>query len=120
MARIRTARHLIAQEPKEQTRFLESLTRKELIGWEHDWTRWGRPDQLPPDPPWSTWLIMAGRGFGKTRAGAEWVRSIAEQDGTARFALVGANYAECRSVMIEGDSGLLTIAPPDEGTTTNR
>ncbi|MEM8917683.1 MAG: terminase family protein [Pseudomonadota bacterium] len=93
---------------------MESLTGKELVGWEHDWTRWARPDQMPPDPPWSTWLIMAGRGFGKTRAGAEWVRSIAERDGSARFALVGANYAECRSVMIEGDSGLLTIAPPNE------
>ncbi|MEO0439906.1 MAG: terminase family protein [Pseudomonadota bacterium] len=93
---------------------MESLTRKELIDWEHDWTRWGRPDQMPPHSPWSTWLIMAGRGFGKTRAGAEWVRAIAEQDGSARFALVGANYAECRAVMIEGDSGLLTIAPPDE------
>ncbi|SIN59635.1 Large terminase phage packaging protein [Parasphingorhabdus marina DSM 22363] len=114
MTGVRTARHLIAQEPADQTRFLNGLTERELICWEHDWTRWGRPDQMPPDPPWSTWLIMAGRGFGKTRAGAEWVRAIAEQDGSARFALVGANYAECRSVMIEGESGLLTISAPDQ------
>lgn len=112
MTRIRTARHLIAREATEQKRFLDSLTKSELNCWLYDWTRWGRPDQMPPEAPWSTWLIMAGRGFGKTRAGAEWVRSIAEQDGTARFALVGASYAETRAVMIEGESGLLTIAPP--------
>ena len=57
---------------------------------------------------------MAGRGFGKTRAGAEWVRQIAECDGSARFALVGANYAETRTVMVEGESGLLSIAPPTQ------
>lgn len=112
MTRIRTARHLIAREATEQKRFLDTLTKSELKCWLYDWTRWGRPDQMPPEVPWSTWLIMAGRGFGKTRAGAEWVRSIAEQDGTARFALVGASYAETRAVMIEGESGLLTIAPP--------
>ncbi|MBO9574491.1 MAG: DNA-packaging protein [Sphingobium sp.] len=57
---------------------------------------------------------MAGRGFGKTRAGAEWVRGIAEADGRARIALVGASLHEARAVMVEGASGLLAIAPPDD------
>ena len=69
------------------------------------------PGQLPPPGDWRIWLLMAGRGFGKTRAGAEWVRGIAEADGRARIALVGATMAEARSVMVEGDSGLLAIAP---------
>jgi phage terminase large subunit-like protein len=55
---------------------------------------------------------MGGRGFGKTRAGAEWVREIAEADPTARIALVAASLGEARRVMVEGDSGLLAIAPP--------
>jgi predicted phage terminase large subunit-like protein len=55
--------------------------------------------------------MMAGRGFGKTRAGAEWVRRIAEGDGRARIALVGATLGEARSVMVEGPSGLLAVAP---------
>ncbi len=55
--------------------------------------------------------MMAGRGFGKTRAGAEWVRAVAESDPSARIALVGATLGEARSVMVEGASGLLSIAP---------
>ena len=77
----------------------------------HDWTVHARPEQLPPPGDWRLWLMLAGRGFGKTRAGAEWVRSIAENDGRARIALVGATLHEVRSVMVEGASGLLAIAP---------
>ncbi|HEX7871871.1 MAG TPA: terminase family protein [Sphingobium sp.] len=79
------------------------------------WGRWehrARVAQLPPPGDWTLWLIMAGRGFGKTRAGAEWVRSIAEGDGAARIALIGASLNDARSVMVEGESGLLSIAPP--------
>lgn len=76
--------------------------------WEHR----ARPAQLPPPGDWTVWLVMAGRGFGKTRLGAEWVRGIAEADGTARIALIGASQAEARAVMVEGESGLLAIAPP--------
>src|SRR5690349_7872158 len=63
------------------------------------WRQLARSEQLPPAGDWSTWLIMAGRGFGKTRAGAEWVRSIAERDGSARMALVGASLHDARSIM---------------------
>ena len=76
------------------------------------WEKVGRPAQQPPPGDWATWLIMAGRGFGKTRAGAEWVRAIAERDGSARIALVAGSLHDARSVMVEGESGLLAIAPP--------
>src|SRR5688572_17469395 len=69
--------------------------------------------QLAPEGDWRTWLVMAGRGFGKTRAGAEWVRAVAEADGAARIALVGASLGEVRSVMVEGESGLLACCPPN-------
>ena len=97
---------------RERNAFFSSLSEKEQQDFLYRWNFWARPGQMPPDGDWSVWLIMAGRGFGKTRAGAEWVRGIAEGDGSARFALVGANYAETRTVMVEGESGLLSIAPP--------
>lgn len=77
------------------------------------WDYIGRDAQQPPKGRWRTWMIVAGRGFGKTRAGAEWVRALAEADGSQRIALVAASYAEARAVMVEGDSGLLSIAPAD-------
>jgi predicted phage terminase large subunit-like protein len=99
---------------RERNAFFSSLSRQEQQEFFYRWNFWARPGQRPPAGDWSIWLIMAGRGFGKTRAGAEWVRGIAEGDGSARFALVGANYAETRTVMVEGESGLLSIAPPDQ------
>ncbi|WP_133366659.1 DNA-packaging protein [Qipengyuania sediminis] len=75
------------------------------------WQGWARDAQLPPASAWRTWLICAGRGFGKTRAGAEWVRDVARHDGAARIALVGASLAEARAVMVEGDSGVLAASP---------
>lgn len=75
------------------------------------WQGWARDNQLPPEKAWRTWLICAGRGFGKTRAGAEWLRNVARYDGKARIALVGASLQEVRTVMVEGDSGVLAAAP---------
>lgn len=70
--------------------------------------------QLPPEransgADWVTWLILGGRGAGKTRAGAEWVRDIALTDKHARIALIGETEHEVRSVMVEGVSGLLAV-----------
>tara|TARA_R110000772_G_scaffold5252_18_gene18792 strand:+ start:337 stop:888 length:552 start_codon:yes stop_codon:yes gene_type:complete len=101
-------------KPRDRKLFVSRLSTVEQQEFLYRWPFWARPEQLPPDGDWSIWLIMAGRGFGKTRAGAEWVRHIAEGDGSARFALVGANYAETRTVMVEGESGLLSIAPPKQ------
>ncbi|HEX8573336.1 MAG TPA: terminase family protein [Allosphingosinicella sp.] len=78
------------------------------------WEAWERSDQREPDLPWRTWLVMAGRGYGKTRMGAEWVRRTAAAEPMARIALVGATMAEARSVMVEGDSGILAICPDPE------
>ena len=77
-----------------------------------NWPMWARAAQLPPDGEWRVWLIMAGRGFGKTRAGAEWVRMVAERDHSARIALVASSLHEARSVMVEGESGIMAVSPP--------
>ena len=78
----------------------------------YDWTVWARPNQLPPQSDWLTWLIMAGRGFGKTRCGAEFVRHEVESGKARHVALVGMTPADVRDVMIEGESGILNISPP--------
>ncbi len=77
----------------------------------HDcWPLWAHPGQLPGRADWDLWLIRARRGFGKTRAGAEWVQAYARANVTARIALVGATADDVRQVMIEGPSGLLATA----------
>ena len=78
------------------------------------WRYLARPAQLAPPGNWRLWLVMAGRGFGKTRAGAEWVRALARRNRFARIALVGASLAEARAVMVEGESGLLNLGPPEQ------
>lgn len=92
--------------------YLHELPREHRREWPWDWRVWARPAQLPPAGDWRIWLVMAGRGFGKTRTGAEWVGALAEGNPDARIALVGANLGEARSVMVEGESGLLSIGAP--------
>ncbi|MES2135701.1 MAG: terminase family protein [Pseudomonadota bacterium] len=70
--------------------------------------------QLEPAGEWTVWLLMAGRGFGKTRAGAEWISARARENCEARIALVGGSRAEVAKVMIEGPSGLIRIARAGE------
>lgn len=82
----------------------------EVIHWLlNDWELWAREDQLPPNGPWTTWLILGGRGAGKTRAGAQWVRAVALEHEAARIALIGETLSDVRSVMVEGVSGLLSV-----------
>lgn len=95
----------------EREMFLKSLSGADLLALESDWAFWSRAAQREPAGDWRVWLMLAGRGFGKTRAGAEWVRALAEADGEMRIALVGATIGEARQVMIEGESGLIGIAP---------
>ena len=73
------------------------------------WNFWARNDQAAPHEDWRIWLVMAGRGYGKTRMGAEWVSALAAEHPGARFALVGATLNEARAVMVEGESGLLSL-----------
>lgn len=76
------------------------------------WSFWGRPAQFSPPGSWLTWLILAGRGWGKTRTGAEWVREQVESGAARRLALVARTLDDARQVMVEGESGLLAISPP--------
>ncbi len=87
---------------------LELENAQTLLG---DWRVWARPSQLPPEGDWRIWLLLAGRGFGKTRSGAEWVRAQAESGAAHRIALVAPTARDARLVMVEGESGLLAIAP---------
>jgi len=83
-----------------------------------NWRFWARLDQIPPIGAWSSWVLLGGRGSGKTRAGAEWVRALAEQpqsikyDRPLRIALVAPTIHDAREVMIDGNSGLRSISCP--------
>ena len=76
------------------------------------WNERANGRQFAPDGKWAVWLLMAGRGFGKTRAGAEWVRERINSAGSRRIALVAPSPEDVRNVMVEGVSGLLQVFPP--------
>ncbi len=80
----------------------------------YDWLKQARPNQKIPDGDWRIWLILAGRGFGKTRTGAETIRQWALSHQARRIALIGDTQEDVRDIMIEGESGLLAIHSPDE------
>lgn len=104
-------RWLLQQDADLRRKLVDRLSPDDRKGFEFQWDYSARPEQLAPEGDWRIWMIMAGRGFGKTRAGAEWVRMIAERHPEARIALVSSSLAEARAVMVEGESGLLTIYP---------
>lgn len=83
----------------------------------YDWASQARPEQLPPPGDWFSWMILAGRGFGKTRAGAETVRQWITGGKHKRIALIGHTEADAREVMIQGESGLLNVFPEGEKPT---
>lgn len=91
----------------------EKLSAKEVEAANFTWELFARPNQLPPPgDDWLYWMILSGRGFGKTRAGIEWILSLVNAGEAPRVALVGRNAADVRDVMIEGESGILACAPP--------
>lgn len=96
----------------ERVRRLAQLTALERRTLLFDWSWWARPAQTPPIGDWTTWLILAGRGFGKTRTGAEFVRGEVDAGRSGRIALVARTAADARDVMVEGESGLLAVSPP--------
>lgn len=104
---------LLARLPEEKRTELlqQELTETEAAALEHDWRFWARPKQLPPGGDWRTWLVMAGRGWGKTRTGAEWVRLQVTEENKKRVAIVGPTAGDVRDVMVEGPSGLLSVFP---------
>ena len=93
---------------------IEELTPEAAEALEWDWPTWARPSQLPPLGDWLVWLVLAGRGWGKTRTGAEWVHAQAAAGAARRIALVAPTEADARDVMVEGPSGILSVGSPDE------
>lgn len=96
---------------QERTKILNSFSDERLNLLKYDWEFWGRPNQLEPPGDWKIWLILAGRGWGKTRTGAEFVLKKIKE-GHRRVALVAPTAADARDVMVEGESGILAISPP--------
>ena len=103
---------LAESEPHHREELSQSLAPVERAEFDYNWPMVARPEQVAPPGDWRVWLVMAGRGFGKTRSGAEWVRLTAEADPAARIALIGASLGEARSVMVEGESGVIACCPP--------
>lgn len=98
----------------ERARILGRMDDDELLELEYNWRGvWARPAQLPPDVPFTHWGIVAGRGSGKTRSAAEWIREEVESNQHQFVNLVGRSAGDVRDVMIEGESGLLAISHPD-------
>ncbi|WP_201296422.1 DNA-packaging protein [Sphingomonas sp. AX6] len=101
----------------ELRRVLNMLTDRQARELHKRWPLWAHAGQLAPPGDWRVWLIRAGRGFGKTRAGAEWVSEWARVDKNARIALVGATADDVAKVMIEGPSGVIAVARVGETVT---
>ncbi len=103
--------------------FLRSLSNEQVRGLPYLFEFWALEHQLPPEGDWRTWIILGGRGAGKTRAGAEWVRAMAEgsrprDPGRARrIGLIGETMEQAREVMVFGESGILACSPPDRRPT---
>jgi phage terminase large subunit-like protein len=106
---------LIALPEGRRGEVIARLTPEQAEAIAYDWAVWGRPDQQPPPGDWRTWLVKAGRGWGKTRVGAEWVRLTHKTVG--RIALVAPTAADARDVMVEGESGILAVSPASERPT---
>jgi phage terminase large subunit-like protein len=105
---------IIASLPDEEKKLALAGVDMETLVW--DWKSWGRPEQIAPDGDWNIWIYLAGRGAGKTRAAAEWVRETAKYTNTGqrRFALVARTAADVRDVIVEGESGIMNVTPPSE------
>jgi predicted phage terminase large subunit-like protein len=114
-----TARWLARQDPDLVGRALRGFSESEVAGLPYLWDFWAMPHQLPPAGAWRTWVILGGRGAGKTRAGAEWVRAQVEgprprdPGRCKRIALLGETIDQAREVMVFGDSGIMACSPPD-------
>lgn len=110
---------LASATPQVVEEFVQGLGENALLALPWMFEFWALPHQLPPEGPWRTWVIMGGRGAGKTRAGSEWVRAQVEGStplapGTcSRVALVGETVDQAREVMVMGESGILACSPPD-------
>jgi len=106
------ARAFYRLSPQAKHDFVLTLSDEEALCLRYTWGAWARDKQLEPSGNWTTWLLLAGRGFGKTRTSAEWVRSQVERGICGRLALVARTAADVRDVLIEGESGIMAISSP--------
>lgn len=106
------AENLALMPEADRMALLASMVDEAVEALEDDWRFWGRPDQFEPSNDWRVWLVMQGRGTGKTRTGAQTTNEKAKK--VARLALVGATAADVRDVMVEGPSGIIARAPKGE------
>src|SRR5512146_95525 len=98
--------------PEEKASRIARLTEAEANALLYDWEFWARPNQRMPVGDWTYWVVLAGRGFGKTRIGAETVRGWAKN--YAYVNIIGATSDDARDIMIEGESGIMAVCPPGE------
>jgi len=105
---------ILARLPEDQRNEILAGFDPDNLLW--DWSVWGRPEQQAPTGDWNIWAYIAGRGAGKTRTAAEWVREEAKYTttGQRRFALVARTAADVRDVIVEGESGIINVTPPSE------
>lgn len=102
-------RELLGDE--EFTRLIQGMTGEEAETLLYDWPSWARDAQLEPPGNWAIWLVLSGRGFGKTRAGTEWVRENAVGGKAGRIALIAQTAGDGRDVLVEGEAGILAVHP---------
>ncbi len=115
MSDIRTLLQILSGEtPERQRAVFDGLSATEQRALAEHWASQALESQEEPSGEWRTWLVMAGRGFGKTRIGAEWVLAKAREHENARIALIGGSLDEVAKVMVEGESGLLACAQAHE------
>jgi len=111
-ARIKRIGDILRLNLDARARVIEAMTPLECAQLFHDWSFWARPEQAPPAGDWIIWLILAGRGAGKTRAGAEAVRNWVQTYPIVN--LIGATVADVRDTMVRGESGILACCRRDE------
>lgn len=107
------ASSLASLEASKRQEVLDSLTDAQANELLWDWRFWARPNQIAPDGDWQTWLALAGRGFGKTEAGAQWVRERVRA-GARSIALIAETQKDLEEVMV---ARLIAIHPPEEAPT---
>jgi len=109
---IRLFRLFASWSKKRKYEYIKKLPKERAFRLKYTWAAWARDKQLAPPGDWSTWVVRAGRGWGKTLTGAQWIIEKAEQYPGCHIALVGRTVADVRDVMVKGRSGIVSISPP--------
>ena len=103
---------MLSQPPEWRAAMIRAMGAGEGDAFDRDWVSWAHDGQVAPEGDWATWVIKAGRGYGKTLAGAQWITAQLAAGEAIQIALVGASIDDARRVMVEGRSGLLRVAAP--------